>query len=134
MVIFLDTSAIYALSDRNDLNHSKAKQYFNEAIGKGHSFLVHNYILLESAALLSGRLGWPAAFQFMKDSENFDRVWVDQELHQEAVKKWSHRAKRKVSFVDQVSFFVMRENHIEKAFTFDDDFINEGFSLWALNS
>jgi predicted nucleic acid-binding protein len=35
---------------------------------------------------------------------------------------------RRTSFVDHVSFEVMRTGGIDAAFTFDDDFVREGFA------
>ena len=51
-MIFLDTSAIYALADRDDKNHQQAIRLFQEALTNRERFIVHNYILVESAALL----------------------------------------------------------------------------------
>ena len=56
-MIFLDTSAIYALADRDDPNHSQAAAAFRRLLEDGEEALVHSYILVESAALLQRRLG-----------------------------------------------------------------------------
>ena len=56
-MIFLDTSAIYALADKADPNHADAYKKFDLALKAGEIFLLHNYVLVESAALLQARLG-----------------------------------------------------------------------------
>jgi predicted nucleic acid-binding protein len=65
-MIFLDTSAIYALSDKADPHHATAYKKFDLALKSGETFLVHNYVLVESAALLQARLGLPSAILFLK--------------------------------------------------------------------
>ena len=68
-MIFLDTSAIFALANTNDLNHERAVDLFGRAIAAGESFLVHNYVLLESAALLQRRLSFDSALRLLHDAE-----------------------------------------------------------------
>lgn len=130
MVILLDTSAIYALADRDDLNHHEALHRFERALEAGHTLLVHNYLILESAALLGRRLGREAARRFLNDVDAFRIRWVDETLHRTAVGRFLKR-KGQVSLVDEVSFLVMREEGIRVAFAFDADFAREGFQLYS---
>ena len=74
-------------------------------------------------------LGLTAALSLAKSSENFDTVWVDRALHREALDQRERSGKRRVSLVDQVSFLIMRERRVERAFAFDPDFAAEGFRL-----
>lgn len=126
-MIFLDTSAIYALADKADPNHATAYKKFDLASKSGEIFLLHNYILIESAALLQARLGFQSAILFLKDAKSFEVEWVDLELHEEAVKELERIGKRGISLVDCTSFFVMRRRGIEKVFAFDPDFQDQGF-------
>jgi len=129
-LIFLDTSAIYALADAADPNHERAKELFGKALEMGAEFLVHNYILVESAALLQSRLGLGPAIRFLKESENFRIHWVTAQDHRWAVRLLEERSKRGLSFVDCLSFLVMREHKVRKALAFDPDFAKEGFELF----
>lgn len=54
-MIFIDTSAVYALADAGDPNHDAAVARFHQALGDGEPILTHNYVLIESAALLAER-------------------------------------------------------------------------------
>ncbi len=128
-MIFLDTSAIYALADRADPRHAQAVAGFEKLLGAGETFLTHNYVLVESLALLQNRLGTAAAIRFARDSAGFEIVWVDRPLHEEAARRLARAGKRRVSFVDHVSFAVMRSRSIETVFAFDPDFAEEGFRL-----
>lgn len=129
-MIFLDTSAIYALADKADTNHVIAYRKFEEALKSGETFLVHNYILLESAALLQARLGLPSAILFLKDVKSFEVEWVDLDLHERAVKELERIGKRGISLVDCTSFLVMKRRGIEKVFAFDPDFQDRGFAIF----
>jgi len=129
-MIFLDTSAIYALADKADTNHMTAYSKFESVLKSGETFLVHNYILLESVALLQARLGLPSAILFLKDAKSFEVEWVDLDLHEEAEKELERIGRRGISLVDCTSFLVMRRRGIEKAFAFDPDFRDQGFSIF----
>ena len=93
-------------------------------------FLLHNYIIVESAALLQSRLGLGPAIRFLKESENFRIHWVTAQDHRRAVRLLEERSKRGLSFVDCLSFLVMREHKVRKALAFDPDFAKEGFELF----
>lgn len=129
-MIFLDTSAIYALADKTDPNHANAYKKFDLALKSGETFLVHNYILVESAALLQARLGLQAAILFLKDVKSFEVDWVDQELHEEAKKDLERIEKRGISLVDCTSFVVMRRRGVKKALAFDPDFRDQGLTIY----
>lgn len=129
-MIFLDTSAIYALADKADPNHITAYKKFDLASKSGERFLLHNYVLVESAALLHARLGLQSALLFLDDVHAFEVEWVDLELHEEAVKELKRIGKRGVSLVDCTSFIVMRRRGIDKAFAFDPDFRDRGFTIY----
>ena len=127
-MIFLDTSAIYALADQNDPNHGGAHQLFDRLLEDEAPLLTHNYVLVESISLIQNRLGLAAARFFAEESGNFKVVWVDADLHQEAFFRWAN-GRRKLSFVDSVSFVVMKRFQITTAFAFDSDFAAAGFKV-----
>jgi predicted nucleic acid-binding protein len=128
-LIFVDTSAIYALADRADARHKEALGLFDAILSEGQILLTHNYVLLEAMALLQHRLGTAACLKLARSAASFDVVWVDHALHENAVRRLERTAKRRVSLVDHVSFLVMRERSVERAFAFDTDFEAEGFRL-----
>jgi len=129
-MIFLDTSAIYALADKTDPNHAAAYNKFQNVLESEEAFLLHNYILLESVALLQARLGLTSAVFFLRNAKSFEVEWVDQNLHEEAEKELERIGKRGISLVDCTSFIVMRRRGVEKVLAFDPDFQDQGFSLY----
>ncbi len=130
-MIFLDTSAIYALADRADRWHERAKGRMQAALEVGEEILTHNYVLVEAMALVQGRLGLDAAVSLARDSRAFHIEWIDEATHEEAVRRLARSGKRRLSLVDQVSFLVMRRRGIRSALAFDSDFEEEGFQLFV---
>jgi predicted nucleic acid-binding protein len=129
-MIFLDTSAIYALADKADPNHQTAYVKFDSALKYGETFLIHNYILIESTALLQARLGLHSAILFLKEAKSFEVEWVDLTLHQEAEKELERIGKRGISLVDCTSFIVMKRRGVQKVLAFDPDFLDQGFTIF----
>lgn len=130
-MIFLDTSAIYALADVADSNHGRAREHLRRTLAAGEAILTHNYVLVESMTLIQKRLGLGAATHFARDAKAFKVVWVDEATHDEAVACLEKTGKRGVSLVDEVSFLVMRKRGIRTALAFDPDFVTAGFRLYA---
>ena len=75
-MIFLDTSAVLALADLRDEHHAEAVAALESLMSAGNTLLSHNYVLVESAALLQSRLGLDSALAFLSDAENFTVHWV----------------------------------------------------------
>ena len=129
-MIFLDTSAIYALADKADPNHADACKKFDLALKAGEMFLLHNYVLVESGTVLQARLGLQSALAFLTDARAFDTEWVDSALHQEALKEFEKIGKKGISLVDCMSFLVMRRRNVRKILAFDTDFQDQGFTIY----
>ena len=76
----------------------------------------HNYVVLESAALVRRRGGSDLTRCFMRDLVPLlDLVWVDERLHDRAAREWLAGLTRRSSLVDHGSFEVMRERGIDEA-------------------
>ena len=129
-MIFLDTSAIYAWADAGDRNHRVAVRRLQAILESGDELLTHNYVLVESMALLQARLGLSAATKLAKDAASFVVEWVDDDLHAVGVAELERTKKRQVSLVDHISFLVMKRRNVAMAFAFDPDFASAGFQLF----
>jgi predicted nucleic acid-binding protein len=130
-VIFLDTSAIYAWADTADPNHERAVRRLTAILERGEELLTHNYVVVESTALLQARLGVSAAIKLARDSAAFVIEWIDDDLHALGVRELERSKRRHLSLVDHVSFLVMRRRSVAMAFAFDPDFTAAGFQLFA---
>lgn len=129
-MIFVDTSALFALADRGDPHHAQAKAWLQAALEAQEELLTHNYVLVEAMALIQHRLGLPAALKLAQSAQAFEIEWVHQGLHEEAVERLARARRRPVSLVDQVSFLVMRARGVTRALALDRDFLAEGFQLY----
>ena len=128
-MIFVDTSAIYAWTDRADPHHSTAVQRLQTILDHQEELLTHNYVLVESLALVQARLGLAAATALAKDTAGFVIEWVDENLHTAGIRELARSRKSRLSFVDHISFLVMRRRQVDTAFAFDADFAHAGFKL-----
>ncbi|MDQ1438915.1 MAG: uncharacterized protein QOK43_2544 [Acidimicrobiaceae bacterium] len=131
MRTFVDTSALYALLDEDDDNHGSAGAWLLSAGPDETDVLVtHSYIVVETAALVQRRLG-AAAVRTLFDAfiPALTVMFVDEVLHRRAVAAYLAGLRRHVSFVDWVSFQLMRDSDLDRAFAFDRDFKHEGFVL-----
>jgi predicted nucleic acid-binding protein len=128
-VIFVDTSALLALLDRDDEFHARAATVIR-SLGVDEALLTHEYVLVETTSLAQRRLGLQAVRGLVDDLlPLLEIAWVDEPLHAEAREAMLAAGRRTVSLVDWVSFLVMRRHGVRRAFTFDQDFALEGFEV-----
>lgn len=130
MRAFVDTSALYALLDEDDANHSAAREWFtSEASDPSTILTTHSYVIVESSAIIQRRLG-PAAVRVLLDAfvPSLSVLYVDEGLHQRAAAAYvASLSKGGASLVDRVSFETMRDLALDAAFAFDNDFEAAGF-------
>ena len=99
-------------------------------LASSQPLLTHNYVLIETVALLQRRLGMPSARAFLSDARNFTVHWVTPGDHAEAAALFEQRNQRGLSQVDCMSFVVMRKYRSAAALAYDADFQAEGFDLF----
>ena len=132
MRIFIDTSAFYALLDRDDTHHPRAKRAWTELLTAVHTLVTSNYILVETSALLQNRLGIGAIRAFHDDILPLINIeFVASGTHRSGVAALLSASRRDLSLVDCVSFEVMRTSGINTVFAFDKHFKEQGFTLIA---
>ncbi len=132
MRIFIDTSAFYAVLDRDDAHHPKAKRAWIELLKAAHTLVTSNYVLVETFALLQNRLGMEAMRAFHDDVLPLINIeFVASGTHRSGVAALLSASRRNLSLVDCVSFEVMRAAGINTVFAFDKHFREQGFTLIA---
>lgn len=88
------------------------------------------YVIIETTALLQGRLGLVAAILWDWDVLALvETLWIDESTHGLAHDLWVGLGHRNLSFVDCVSFTLMRRHEIENVFAFDRHFTEQGFTV-----
>ncbi len=128
MRTFVDTSALYALLDEDDRQHRSAAGWLSGAGRDPETILLtHNYVVVETAALVQRRLGRRATRTlFDAFIPALSVFFVDETLHQRALS--AHLAgSGELSLVDRTSFELIRTLAIYQAFAFDSHFQHEGF-------
>jgi predicted nucleic acid-binding protein len=112
---------------RYDLNHRAAAETFAE-LGRMDDLFTHNYIVVETTALVERRLGHEDVRKLhTKLLQPIEVAWVDPDTH--ALAGSAKLATARSSFVDRVSFELMRRLRVDRAFAFDRDFAAEGFEV-----
>ena len=128
MRTFVDTSAFYAILDRDDANHQKAKQSWSGLLQDQNTLVTSNYVLVETFALLQSRLGLVAVRAFQEDVLPLINVeFVTPGIHRSGIAALLLASTRNLSLVDCVSFEIMRTLGIRNAFAFDAHFKQQGF-------
>ena len=130
MTVFLDTSGLYAVFDRDDINHARARTAWEDWLREGASLLTNNYVLVETAALLQHRIGLAAVRALHEEVMPLLQVdWVSKERHQAGMEAAFAAGRKKLSLVDCVSFQTMRNRGVRTAFSFDAHFREQGFAI-----
>lgn len=129
MSVLIDTSAMLAYLDLDEPRHEQAVVTLENLAERGE-LLAHGHLIVEAVSLIQRRLGLDALADYAMHLEpEFEIVWIDGELHRRALAALLASGRRGVSFVDRVSFEVMRDRGIDTAFAFDPDFEAEGFAV-----
>ena len=126
-MIFVDTSAFYALEVEDDINHEKARKFLANELRKGKYgiLITSDYVIDETLTLLRIKHGVTTALKFyekISKSKSIKTIWVNQEIFEEALKFFKRNENLKWSFTDCTSFTIMKLLNIKHAFTFDDNF------------
>jgi len=130
MRVFLDTSALLAILNAGDRFHQPAKQVWEEVLSTETTLITSNYILLETIALLQHRFGMEAVRLFENElSVIIDVAWVDEATHRQGMSALLAANRRQLSLVDCTSFEIIRQGGVDKVFTFDPHFHEQGFDI-----
>ena len=82
MITVVDTSALFALLDRDDAHHEKARDTWVGLLAEEKPLVTTNYVLVESFALIQHRLGLAAIRTFQEDILPVVRVeWITDTIH-----------------------------------------------------
>lgn len=130
-MIFVDTSALFALYKHDDPHHEKAVKTTRFIDQQSLQKVSSNLIISELLTLISMRVGKMKAIEAGKTLRTSGLVvyFIDTQLQEKAWNIFLKIKDKDVSFTDCSSFAVMESLGIRKAFSFDEDFIKYGFTL-----
>jgi predicted nucleic acid-binding protein len=130
--IFFDTSAILAVADKDDQFHSRAVKIHQDLVGHKPLFVLTDYILDEVANGLAKLNFRAVAVQFiemLRSSSHCQIIHVSEELFNRGWILYKKRTDKEWGLTDCISFVVMSERNISRAFTGDKHFEQAGFTI-----
>lgn len=123
---FVDTSFWVALLRRRDRHHEAACALWL----RDGALLSTNHVIGETWTFLRRREGHRAAVAFLEAVRGSRRVTIEhvgQSTESEAFEWLRRHDEREYSFVDAISFAVMRRGRLKEALAFDGDFAAAGY-------
>jgi len=129
--LFVDTGAWFALADKSDQYHIKAVKIYPELLSIYNNLKTTNLVIAETYTLIRRALGHQAAITFLENiaaSPRVIKVYSDNILEEKAEKMLRKYQDQNFSYTDAVSFAVMKQYVIQKAFSFDQHFVTAGFT------
>ena len=131
--IFVDTSAHYALVDKNDPAHKSAREFLEYQSEGEIALVTSNFIISETYTLIMGRLGCRVAISYIeaiKKDEQEGLYSVERVSLEDEKNAWDILIihEQKYSYVDATSFALMKRLGLSAAFAFDKHFKVYGFN------
>ncbi len=130
--VFVDTGAWLALVATDDSHHEEAKEIYPSLLADYQRLITTNLVVSETYIAIRKAVGHKAAIFFLEkiqESPRIEKVCSTGELEDEAYKLLKKYEDQDFSFVDAVSFCLMKRRAIKKAFAFDSHFVTAGFTL-----
>jgi hypothetical protein len=111
---------LYALADKNDINHSSARQFYEQVAGK-ESLALSLPILTESWLLVEARLGYHFAGRLWKSVSDgvFELLEIDSGDLGKALEIENKYSQAGFGIVDATCFALCEKHRIRKVFTYD---------------
>jgi predicted nucleic acid-binding protein len=131
-VVFADSSGFIAAFDSRDSCHPQAARAFRGFAQAREKILTTQLVLAETVTHLRRRAGFLISRQVgdaLLRSHAIDVLAIPSEQFEAGWREFLRNPDPKLSLCDAVSFVVMRDNRITRAFTFDHHFAEAGFEL-----
>jgi uncharacterized protein len=133
--VLLDTSGFFALMDVHDPAHLKARRWIESQGGRARP-VTTEWIVGETCTLLVARKRPHLVARFLDYLEQSTALLVlnpDEGLLVSVKQFLRRQAEQGYSFVDCLSFCVMKERRISQALTTDEHFLKAGFLALLVN-
>jgi uncharacterized protein len=130
--ILIDTGYWLALELRNDQNHFRAMQHWQQFLTTFPHVVITSYIFDEVVTFLNSRGYHAKAIQVGNrwlNSPSVQLIHIDETLFRKGWLYFQQYDDKDYSLTDCLSFVVMQDLEIHKAFTFDHHFAQAGFVI-----
>jgi len=136
--VLIDSSALYALTDKRDQYHESAKLLLIKVQEDKLPIFITNTVVIESFRLILHRLGRSNAHIFLEnlisdiESGSMKIVRMSDDDENEAQKIVFNNKGHDLTLTDSINFSVMLRLGIYKMFGFDSDCNVVGFELYSI--
>lgn len=133
LTVFVDSDAFVALSKKDDSSFIKANKILNNLKLQKARLCTSNYVFSETITVISKKVGRMAALSYigiLKSLQNpFTVRWMDENIENIAIEIFRQQTSKNVSFVDCANMAVVKHDHIDAIFSFDEIYRKNGFKL-----
>ena len=132
-MIFIDTGAFLARYLSGDSLHLRATRAWKDLEKRKAAISTSHFVIDETLTLLARRVDYRCAAERGRRfyaSEALRILRADEGIEKQALGYFEKFADQNVSFTDCVSFALMKQQRIDRAFTFDRHFPFAGFNVW----
>ena len=135
--VFLDTSFVIALENKDDPHHARAKALDDELLKEDAISMFHWGILIELAdgfARLGRRARGLALLAKLTGESGYHLSPITEALLQEGLDLYRARSDKEWSLTDSISFVLMKQEGLTEALTADIHFRQAGFKALLLEA
>jgi len=131
--IFIDTSAWIMLLNQSEHQHEEAVAIYSTL--DSYVSVVSNLVIGETYTWLRRKSSFKVALDFVKalerkvELQQVEVIYSGRILEQQALKLLEQYADQHFSYADAVSFCIIKNMSIEKAFAYDRHFTTAGIEL-----
>jgi predicted nucleic acid-binding protein len=130
--VFVDTGAWIAIAVAEDQYHEAAVEVHRRLLHQGLALVTTNLVIAESYVAIRRVGGHQPAVRYLqsiRESSRLVKLYSDATMEARADETLAQYHDQDFSFVDTVSFAVIRQRGIAEAFAFDHHFLTAGFVL-----
>jgi predicted nucleic acid-binding protein len=132
MTVFLDTSYLLALELAHDQNHPAAVAHWHGLAQPLPPLVTTTYVFDETVTFFNSRGYHAKAVQVgntLLHSPSLQLIHIDEALFYAGWQFFERHHDKQYSLTDCISFVVMQQLSIDRAYTFDNHFNQAGFIL-----
>ena len=129
--VFVDTGYLFALEIASDQHHQAATQHWQGIVAALPRLVTTSYVFDEVVTFFNSRGQHTKALQVgnnLLQSPSVQFIHVDTALFYEGWAYFQRHQDKDYSLTDCISFLVMQKLGIRMAFTFDQHFVQAGFT------
>lgn len=130
--VFLDTSGLLAVANRDDALHAEATEAWRELARSGVGLLTTDWVLAEflgSSSRLATRQDGISVVRAIRSSARTETVSATRTAWQTGFELYQARLDKEWSLVDCISIRVCEAHSVRRAFTHDHHFEQAGFEV-----